>query len=48
MAGVMKATGKKEKLAENMAWVKDFSPTQIKLIGTAEIVGVGRFFVLPL
>ena len=39
MAGIMKATQPKEKLAENMAWVTDFSPGQIRTIGVLEILG---------
>ena len=45
-AGFMKATAPKEKLAENMDWVEDFSERTIKLIGVAEVLGaVG--LVLP-
>ena len=39
MAGVMKATSPKQKLAVNMGWINDFSPGQVKLIGGAEILG---------
>lgn len=38
-AGFMKATAPKEKLAENMDWVEDFSPGTIKLIGVVEVLG---------
>lgn len=40
MAGTMKATQSKEKLAasERMAWVKDFSPAVLKAIGILEIL----------
>lgn len=40
MAGMMKATQSKEKLAAsaNMAWVEDFSPTTLKAIGILEIL----------
>ena len=38
-AGFMKATAPKEKLAESMDWVEDFSPATIKLIGVVEILG---------
>ena len=38
-AGLMKATAPKEKLAESMDWVEDFSPATIKLIGVVEILG---------
>ena len=39
MAGVLKATQPKEKLAERMGWVHDFSPGTIKLIGVLEVLG---------
>jgi uncharacterized membrane protein YphA (DoxX/SURF4 family) len=39
MAGLMKATQPKEKLAENMGWVDDYSAGTVKLIGIAEILG---------
>lgn len=39
MAGFMKATQPKEKLAENMAWVNDFSASQVRAIGIVEILG---------
>lgn len=39
MAGIMKATQPKEKLATNMGWVDDFSANMVKVIGTAEILG---------
>lgn len=39
MSGFMKATQPREKLAKNMAWVNDFSPTAIKAIGVLEILG---------
>jgi uncharacterized membrane protein YphA (DoxX/SURF4 family) len=39
MAGIMKATQPKEKLAANMGWVDDFSAKMVKVIGTAEILG---------
>lgn len=39
-AGAMKALRPKTALAENgMAWVEDFSPAAIKLIGIAEVLG---------
>ena len=39
-AGLMKATRPKEALASSgMAYVEDFSDTQIKLIGVAEVLG---------
>ena len=38
-AGGMKAAMPKEKLAENMAWVNDFSEMQVRLIGIAEVLG---------
>lgn len=37
-AGVMKAIQPREKLAEQMGWVNDFSPGTVKLIGILEIL----------
>lgn len=39
LAGLMKVSQPKEKLATNMAWVEDFSPGQVKAIGLVEILG---------
>jgi uncharacterized membrane protein YphA (DoxX/SURF4 family) len=39
MAGWMKLSQPFDKLAERMNYVKSFSPTQIRLIGTAEVAG---------
>lgn len=39
MAGSMKATRPKEALAGQMAWVEDFSPNTIKVIGLLEVLG---------
>ena len=39
MAGLMKLTQSKEKLAANMPWVEDFSAGQVKAIGTIEVLG---------
>ena len=38
-AGAMKLTQPKEKLVTSLAWAESFSPTSIKLIGAAEILG---------
>jgi uncharacterized membrane protein YphA (DoxX/SURF4 family) len=38
MAGVLKTTQPKEKLATNMGWVEDFSPGTVKLIGGVEFL----------
>ena len=46
MAGMMKATQPKEKLAEKMEWVEDFSPNTIKAIGVLEVAG-GLGVVFP-
>lgn len=46
MAGIMKATQPKEKLAEKMPWVNDYSATQVKLIGLSQILG-GIGIILP-
>ena len=46
MVGFGKASQPKEKLAERMGWVNDFSPAIVKAIGLVEILGaVG--LVLP-
>jgi uncharacterized membrane protein YphA (DoxX/SURF4 family) len=39
MAGTLKATQPKEKLAAQMGWVNDFTPSIIKVIGVVEILG---------
>jgi uncharacterized membrane protein len=47
MAGAMKLTQPKEKLAANMAWVEDFSQNTVRLIGGLEVLGaIG--LILPL
>ena len=46
MAGIMKSTQAKEKLAKNLPWVNDYSATQVKLIGVAELLG-GLGLILP-
>jgi len=46
MAGMMKSTQPKEKLAKNMPWVNDYSATQVKLIGVSELLG-GLGLILP-
>lgn len=38
-AGLMKLSSPKEKLAERMAWVNDYSAGQIKAIGAVEVLG---------
>ena len=38
-AGAMKLTQPKEKLVTSLAWAESFSPTSIKLIGAAEVLG---------
>ena len=45
-AGLVKWLQPKEKLAERMAWVNDFSMPTIRAIGTAEMLG-GIGLVLP-
>jgi hypothetical protein len=37
--GAMKATQPIANLAKNMGWVNDFTPTIVRLIGVAEILG---------
>lgn len=39
LAGLMKVTQPKEKLAANMGWVEDYPQRTVRLIGTAEILG---------
>lgn len=38
-AGLMKVSTPKEKLAEKMPWVQDFSEGQVKAIGAVEVLG---------
>jgi uncharacterized membrane protein len=38
-AGLMKLSTPKEKLAERMAWVNDYSAGQVKAIGAVEVLG---------
>lgn len=44
--GLMKVTQPKEKLVERMAFVEDFSPGTIRLIGIVEMLGAGGI-ILP-
>lgn len=46
MAGAMKIAKSKDQLAEQMAWVEDFSENTIKYIGVAEVLG-GVGLILP-
>ena len=39
VAGMAKVSQPKEKLAEKMGWVEDWSPNAVKLIGAVEILG---------
>jgi uncharacterized membrane protein len=39
VAGAMKLSQPKEKLAKNMAWVEDFSQGTVRIIGTLEVLG---------
>lgn len=47
LAGFMKLTQPKEKLAARMGWVNDFSPTIVRLIGLVELLG-GIGLVVPM
>jgi uncharacterized membrane protein YphA (DoxX/SURF4 family) len=38
MAGIMKATQPKEKLAANLPWVEDFSAGTVRFIGVVELL----------
>jgi uncharacterized membrane protein YphA (DoxX/SURF4 family) len=47
MAGLMKITQPKDKLAAQMGWVEDFAPNAVKGIGVLELLGaIG--LILPL
>ncbi len=46
LAGVMKSTQPKEKLAPKLPWVQDFSPATVRLIGIVELLG-GLGLILP-
>lgn len=39
MAGVMKSTQPKDKLAPRLPWVEDFSPATVRFIGIVELLG---------
>jgi uncharacterized membrane protein YphA (DoxX/SURF4 family) len=39
IAGFMKMAAPKSVLEENMGWVKDYSKTMVKFIGTCELLG---------
>lgn len=39
MAGVMKSTQPKDKLAEKLPWVEDVSTGTLRLVGAAELLG---------
>jgi len=39
MAGAMKLIIPKAEMAKNMPWVEDYSETEVKLIGTVEVLG---------
>jgi uncharacterized membrane protein YphA (DoxX/SURF4 family) len=39
VSGATKLSQPKEKLAKNMAWVEDFSPQTVRLIGALEVFG---------
>ena len=47
MAGFMKLTQPKAKLAGQMGWVEDFAPNTVKLIGALELLGA-LGLILPL
>ena len=46
MAGMMKVTQPKAKLATNMGWVEDFSQDTVRVIGVLEMLG-GVGLILP-
>ena len=47
MAGAMKLMKPKEEMAEKMAWVEDFSQTQIRGIGALEVLGALGLILPP-
>lgn len=47
MSGIMKSTRPKEKLAEKMPWVNNFSAIQVKLIGFSQLLAA-LGLVLPM
>ena len=46
MAGVMKSTQPKEKLAPKMPWVNDYSAGSVKMVGISELLG-GIGLIVP-
>ena len=46
MAGIMKSTQPKEKLAKNLPWVNDYAANHVKLIGLSELLG-GIGLIVP-
>ena len=48
IAGFTKATQPKEKLAEKMAWVEDYSANIVKLLGGLEVLAAIGLIVPPL
>jgi uncharacterized membrane protein YphA (DoxX/SURF4 family) len=48
IAGITQIVMPKPKLAPRQAWVEDYSPISIKLIGVAEIVAATGVLILPL
>ncbi|KAA3662077.1 MAG: DoxX family protein [Chloroflexi bacterium] len=48
MAGFMKVSQPREKLAENMAFVEDFSDNNVRLIGILEILAAIGLILPPL
>jgi hypothetical protein len=46
LAGIMKSTQPKEKLAPKLPWVQDFSAGTVRFIGVAELLG-GLGLILP-
>jgi len=47
MAGFMKATQPKARLAENLGWVNDFSANNVKVIGVLEVLAAAGL-ILPM
>ncbi|MFI6480908.1 DoxX family protein [Nonomuraea sp. NPDC050663] len=46
LVGIMKITQPREKLRPTMPWVEDFTATQVRLIGVAELLGAAGL-ILP-
>lgn len=48
MAGLMKATQPKDKIAQNLPWANDFSAGTVKMIGVLEVLGALGLILPPI